>query len=420
MPIAEDPSPRPADDSPDDPFDGLVLDEEFVRGASVKEASGRARMLGAKWKRQPPQDVPWRAEADRTPQIRRRRFGRRATRVDSWGRSKRRSRTWQAPLFIALAAAVTLAALNVDRLREWYQNRQDSSAAGTPNRAPLPTLPPETAAPTAAPPAADPDTPTVDRPWAGSPAEQWPAGPDALVLPQATAVGVFGADEVAAQLALVKQFMVAANLDPAQVRGGSPDAAVSLLDRESGSWLAASVAHPDAEHDPTTYLSRFDPLRTVLATDQIKVQGRFSFESDGEQGVVVHTDVTYVYALRPGPDAGKKRPDATGAAGSAKPVAWSEGGAGPEVQREIIRRVLDFRFYNPARFKVQPGKLRPGKGNSDFGNNICDLTSGFLEPPFDLSAPSSESPGPTGPESDPYDRSKPLERHEGCGTVSRT
>lgn len=135
----------------------------------MKEASGRARMLGAKWKRQPPQDVPWRAEADRTPQIRRRRFGRRATRVDSWGRSKRRSRTWQAPLFIALAAAVTLAALNVDRLREWYQNRQDSSAAGTPNRAPLPTLPPETAAPTAAPPAADPDTPTVDRPWAGSP-----------------------------------------------------------------------------------------------------------------------------------------------------------------------------------------------------------------------------------------------------------
>ncbi|MER5640816.1 hypothetical protein ABT095_28180 [Kitasatospora sp. NPDC002227] len=54
MPIADDPDARPEPD----PFDGLVLDEDFVRAATVKEQSGRARMLAAKWKREPPEPVP--------------------------------------------------------------------------------------------------------------------------------------------------------------------------------------------------------------------------------------------------------------------------------------------------------------------------------------------------------------------------
>ncbi|MFD0348017.1 hypothetical protein ACFQ0M_22310 [Kitasatospora aburaviensis] len=64
MPIAEDPEPRPAEGrDPDgadpsgtggkDPFADLVLDEEFVRGATVKEQAGRTRMLAARWKHTP-------------------------------------------------------------------------------------------------------------------------------------------------------------------------------------------------------------------------------------------------------------------------------------------------------------------------------------------------------------------------------
>ncbi|MFJ9520899.1 hypothetical protein ACIRPK_21925 [Kitasatospora sp. NPDC101801] len=54
MPIAEEPEQRPAEQP--DPFEGLVLDEDFVRAATVKEQSGRTRMLAARWKQQPPVD----------------------------------------------------------------------------------------------------------------------------------------------------------------------------------------------------------------------------------------------------------------------------------------------------------------------------------------------------------------------------
>ncbi|MFJ1755122.1 hypothetical protein [Kitasatospora sp. NPDC088134] len=41
---------------PPDPFEGLVLDEEFVRSATVSEPSARARMLAERWRREPPVD----------------------------------------------------------------------------------------------------------------------------------------------------------------------------------------------------------------------------------------------------------------------------------------------------------------------------------------------------------------------------
>ena len=51
-----------------DPFEGLVLDEHFVRGAQEKEPSARARMLASKWKQHPPTDTGFRS--DPTPQRR--------------------------------------------------------------------------------------------------------------------------------------------------------------------------------------------------------------------------------------------------------------------------------------------------------------------------------------------------------------
>ncbi|MGF1427580.1 hypothetical protein [Kitasatospora sp. LaBMicrA B282] len=46
-------------------WDQVVLDEAFVRAAPVVEPSGRARMLAARWRREPPQPEPWRS--DRPP-----------------------------------------------------------------------------------------------------------------------------------------------------------------------------------------------------------------------------------------------------------------------------------------------------------------------------------------------------------------
>ncbi|WP_405012754.1 hypothetical protein [Kitasatospora sp. NBC_01539] len=406
MPIVDEPGPRP-----DDPFENLVLDEDFVRGADVKEQSGRSRMLAARWKQQPPDPEPWRASADRVP-ARRSRFGRRPKPVDPWGR--RRKRNWQTPVFVVLAAAVTLAALNVDRLNGWYEGRQESSA--------LPPVAPETASPTAAPPAVDPDTPTADHPWAGSPAEAWPSGANGIELPAAQALGVFDRTQVAAQLKAVKDYLVLAHLDPATTAGGTPAAALALLDRKDRTELEAALAHPTAEHDPVVWLSRFDPRLAVPVTEVVKVLGRTTFESDGDRGMLVHTDYTYVYALRPGPDVGRA-PASPAAGATARPVGWTTAGGDVRVEREIVRRQQDFRFYNPARYQVQRGKLVLDKGQSAFGNNVCTMGSGYLVTSFPESA---EDDGPSGaptggPTTDPYDRRTPLEEGDGsCGALSRT
>jgi hypothetical protein len=59
VPIAEDPDPRHSEElepTAADPFEGLVLDEKFVRGAEVKEPAARTRMLSARWRVEPPVD----------------------------------------------------------------------------------------------------------------------------------------------------------------------------------------------------------------------------------------------------------------------------------------------------------------------------------------------------------------------------
>ncbi|MFJ6617093.1 hypothetical protein ACIQOW_05840 [Kitasatospora sp. NPDC091335] len=124
MPIAEDPQPRPGrGDEPDgsapsgagakDPFAGLVLDEEFVRGAAHKEQAGRTRMLAARWKHTPPVDPGGRRSVNDGP-AKPRRFGR-GPGPRSAGRQAgpRRRAAWRTPLYVALAVAALLAVLKL-------------------------------------------------------------------------------------------------------------------------------------------------------------------------------------------------------------------------------------------------------------------------------------------------------------------
>ena len=43
-------------------WDDLVLDEEFVRGAQTRESAARTRMLQERWRKNPPEPEPWRAD----------------------------------------------------------------------------------------------------------------------------------------------------------------------------------------------------------------------------------------------------------------------------------------------------------------------------------------------------------------------
>ncbi|RKT17249.1 hypothetical protein BX285_1617 [Streptomyces sp. 1114.5] len=451
MPIAEDPEPRPArGDEPGgsdpsgtgekDPFADLVLDEEFVRNASVKEQAGRTRMLSARWKHTPPVDPGGRRSVNDGPAPKRR-FGRKPKPqpLDPWGnpRPRRRRFAWRTPLYVALTVAVLLAALNTGALRTWYADHLGGPSAA---HTPVPTVAPETAKPTTAPPKVDEQQPTVDHPWAGSPAEGWPNGADAFVLPEAQATGVFSAEQVAAQLKSVKDYLIAANLDPKVIGGGRPDAALALLERQDQDGAKTALDHPTKENDPTSWFSRFDPRDAIPVGDTVKVQGRMTYEGDGDKGVLIHTDFSFVYALRPGPDAAKRAvspqptpgaPQPTKSApaqggGTARPVGLltpSDDVAGDTwTTRTIVRRVDTFRFYDPARYQVQPKKIVYDKSQTDPANSACDVYDGYFHPQFDqFAALQQDTPGsrPTGPAIDPYDRSKDIQQTEECGTISR-
>ncbi|MER5640817.1 hypothetical protein ABT095_28185 [Kitasatospora sp. NPDC002227] len=396
MPTTEDPDQRPAED----PFDSLVLDEDFVRAASVKEQSARARMLGARWKKEPPQDTAWRSPTE----IRRRRFGRRAKVVSPWGRRKR---NWQTPLYVVLAAAVVLAALNTSRLHDWYADRfgaQDdttSTVAAKPGPKPSHTVAPETAAPTAAPSDVPEGQPTVDHPWTGSPAADWPVGAAAIVLPQAKAIGAFDADEVTARLQRVKDYLVATNLDPAALAGGSPQAALDVMDDQGRAHLENALGKPTKELNPLGWVTRIAPKEGVLVGSTVKVQGWTKIEGDGANGLLVHTDYTYVYPVRPSTDS---HPSGS---------TWTT--------RVIERRAIDFRFYDPAHYRVDPEKLYQAQSNSDSAGAACNDDDGFLHPDFPKYSFGDSMPTATGTPSDPYDHTKPLtpDPNPTCGTASR-
>ncbi|MCX5212219.1 hypothetical protein OG689_23540 [Kitasatospora sp. NBC_00240] len=436
MPIVEDPDPRPSEGSDpngSDPFENLVLDEEFVKGATVKEQAGRTRMLAARWKDQPPVDPGARRTVlDPTPARPKRRLRRAAAPVDAWGTPRRGTRDWRAPLFVLLIVVALVAALNLDGLRDRFGGARGGLPASAPSVAP------ETARPTTAPPSLAAQTPTVDHPWAGSPAEGWPAGPDAIALPPAQAVGAFDAEQVAAQLKLVKDFLVAANLDPAVIAGGRPQTALDLLDREEQDAAVRTLDHPDGPADATSLFSRFDP-RDAIPVGDVRILGRMSVEGDGERGVLVRTDFTFVYALRPGPEAGQRlpgskpsasaRPAAPENSNAAKPVAWTvaaaeDAGGSTRTARTVVRRADTYRFQDPARYRNNPKKINFAERRSEAGNTACEVHDGFYHPRFEqFAAPGRETPH--GPTTDPYDRSTPAPAPSPgttpeCGTVSRS
>ncbi|MFF8014226.1 hypothetical protein [Streptomyces sp. NPDC007929] len=379
-------SEKPSDDQPsapripDDVWEQFTRDtERDIRSSAPKEPSARARMVTERLRQQDARgDVPpgWRTGP-------------------AWqemnGRAARRRKLWTA-LGVVVAAAVALVALKPSLLPGDPFGTGEASAA---DAAPLPD---ETAPPTTAPGASDPETPTLDRPFAGSPAERWADGETGIVLPEAKAVGAVSADRVGQALKLTKKLLVGANLDPKTVRGARPEAALSVLDPKQPGLLddlGTGLRSPSREHDPVTLFSRFDPGKVRPVGDVIKTRGHMTFKKGTQGGVAVHADYTFVY-----------------------PVVRADGPT--EVTRTIVRRVLDVELADPARYQVTPGRLLLMNYDQEIGNSSCFIYDGYLHPEFPSSG--SEGPDPSGPATDPYDRSKPIERGDDgdCGTVTRT
>jgi hypothetical protein len=372
-------SEKPSDDQPSVPEIPDDVWEQFARDtarntSAPKEPSARARMVTERLRQQE-------ARGESPP-------GWRTSPAMSNGRVARRRKLW-AVLGVPVAVAVALVALKPSLLPGDPFGTDEGTAASP--------LPVETAAPTAAPGASDPEKPTLDKPFAGSPALRWADGEAGIVLPEAKAVGPVPEERVRQALKLTKELLVGANLDPKTVRGARPEAALSVLDPKQPELLDeldTALRSPSAKHDPVTLFSRFDPDEVRPVGDVIKTRGHMTFKKGSHGGVAVRADYTFVY-----------------------PVVRADGPV--EVTRTIVRRVLDVELADPAQYEVTPGRLLLLEYDQEIGNSSCDVHDGYLHPEFSSSEPTGAPP--SGPTTDPYDRSKDLDRDpDECGTVSRT
>ncbi|MFF3942503.1 hypothetical protein [Streptomyces phaeofaciens] len=369
--------------TPEEPGDGSSISDEalqaFLRDSesgapAPKEPSARARMVTERLRQQDARgDVPaaWRA----TP--------------DAAARGGRRRKIWSA-VGVAAAIAVLVVALKPSLLPG------DPFGQGEPEVSASP-LPAETAAPTGAPGQVPDQIPTLDRPFAGSPALRWADGEAGIVVPAAKAVGGASKDRVAQALRLTSKLLVGANLDPKTLRGERPTAALSVLDPKQPGLLDdmnTSLRSPSEGHDPLKMFSRFDPEEIRLVGEVVKTRGRMTFTKGEFAGVRVHADYTFVY-----------------------PVA--QAGGSNEVTRTIVRRVLDVELSDPAHYDITAGRLVVVKYDQEIGNSACEVYDGFLHPHFKSAEPTG--PEPTGPTTDPYDRSTEIgeDASEDCGIVSR-
>ncbi|MER6286369.1 hypothetical protein [Streptomyces sviceus] len=367
--VSEDPK------IPDDVWAQFARDtERDIRDSAPKEPSARAREVTERLRRQEARgELPegWRTGP-------------------AWQQKKSRRGLWSV-LAVAVAVGVAVVAVKPSLVPgDPFGARTSSEAASSP-------LPQETAAPTAAPSAEPSQVPTLDDPFAGSPAKRWADGAAGIAVPRAKAVGGRSAAKVEQVLELTKKLLVESNLDPATLRGERPRAALDVLDplqKDVRGLLETGLRKPDEKHDPLWMFSRFDPKEVRPVGDVVKTRGRMTFKAGDHASVAVHADYTFVY-----------------------PVVQTNGST--EVTRTIIRRILDVEISDPAKYQVTPGKLTVVNWDQDINNSACEVYDGYLHPSFSSAEPTG--PDPTGPTSDPYDRSKPLDanRDKGCGTVSR-
>ncbi|AVH56996.1 MULTISPECIES: hypothetical protein [Streptomyces] len=359
--------------------------ERDIRTSAPKEPSARARMVTERLRQQDARGVQ--PEGWRTgPALQ-----------EINGRAARRRRLW-AVIGVPLAIAVAVVAMKPSLLPGDPFGTASSSSSPSDGPGAASQLPDETARPTAAPSAVASDTPTLDRPFAGSPAERWADGASGIVVPKATPVGSLTQAQVATALRQTKTLLVDANLNPATLRGDRPEAALGTLDpkqpgmlEDANSWLRK----PGKDSDPLALFSRFDPDEARLVGDVVKTRGRMTFKAGEHASVAIHVDYTFVYPLTP-----------------------ADGRT--EVTRTIVRRVLDVEVADRTKYQATPGKLAIVRYDQDLSNSACDVYDGFLHPQFPSSAPSGAAP--SGPTVDPYDRSRDIRNSaaDSCGTVSRT
>jgi hypothetical protein len=246
---------------------------------------------------------------------------------------------------------------------------------------------------------ARPAGPPAD-PFAGSPADGYADGQAGIVVPAAHAVGSYPAAEVQAAYAETRKLLIASNLDPQTLRGGSPDALASLLTAQQRTFFVSElnkrgVAKQGYELSTRDWVTSFAPGTTQFIGGTIKVNGTMSAavaRDNGRDVLRIHTDYLFAYAVEPPHD----------------PVDWM--------------RIVDRNYSNVdfATWDDPGGQLEPWLSLWNGGGTAgarCGINDGFVHPAFPSGPPDKVQP--SGAPINPYSQTaKP--KIKGCFVTTGT
>jgi hypothetical protein len=330
----------------EDEYRSVVFDESFVRAARLQEYSAEERM------------------ADHTPAVRRR---------PPLHRGLPRQLLILVVLFaVALGTAVYMS------VRHPYGSPQ----------ARRPVEPLRTTVIPLAPTAEVPGGADAESLYAHSPAAQFDIGAEGIPLPAARGTVHFSDSQVLTALTSAKDYIVRSALYPEVLTGRQNAPARALLDADQLDQFDQSFARPaaDGRHAATGWVVRFDPARTQLADDRIRVRGDLQAVETDADTLEVTADHTLVYALRP-----------TGTP------------AGARVSLFTVRRELTFSF---SRDDLRTRQVQLLTSYVQAGPLACaEDSSAYLRPL--LAGQTARSGGPAG--TDPFATDSPAAL---CGTLA--
>src|SRR5580704_6560741 len=130
---------------------------------------------------------------------------------------------------------------------------------------------------------------TVADPFAGSPAERYQDGQAGIVPPAAHPVGGFSAAQVTAAYVVTERMLIAANLDPQTLRGGSPDTFARLLAPQLRSYFIGQLDKIGVDNhgygrSTRSWVASFAPGSTAFVGDIIKVDGSMEARTAVDSG----------------------------------------------------------------------------------------------------------------------------------------
>ncbi|GAA1155766.1 hypothetical protein F4556_004840 [Kitasatospora gansuensis] len=296
----------------EDEYRSVVFDESFVRAARIQELSARERLGGN--------------------------YPRAVRRRGLFGSLSRQALALLLLVVLAFAAAV------------YFGISSPQSQSGRPSGSQLTVSLVALAPSSAVTPVDDPNAP-----FAGLPAS-YRDGIVGLGTPGGSATTHFTRAEVIRALDTVQRYLNASSLAPGTlVRGETADAR-RLITPGQQTQYDQSMATPsdDQHHEATGWLVRFDPGKVALAVDTVKAVGAMTIDEAGAGVLVVDTDHTFVYALRP-----------------------AEAPGGP-VTLHTVRRALRFEFD---RADLAAGRLRLVDSVVQTGPTPCNSRlAAYLQP----------------------------------------